>query len=197
MEIDSMNEVLKLFEAGAFGEGMTRLRWLLWEKRTKLNPEDWKAYVAQEVLSHPIRAWIHQDPLTYRAFTWPRGYPGDAMTLDYIYGCGPAPACANAAAAAIFQYTTQFGAALAVRNRRELLARLIDQTAERVLQPRILSLAAGHLREIELSHAAQRCAIGEFVALDQDQESLQTISQDYADLGVTPIHGTIRQILSG
>src|SRR5262249_38418269 len=33
---------------------------------------------------------LHQDPFTYRAFSKPRGYAGDAVMMDYIYGLGDA-----------------------------------------------------------------------------------------------------------
>jgi len=29
---------------------------------------------------------VHADPLTYRAFSKPRGYAGDAVMMDHIYG---------------------------------------------------------------------------------------------------------------
>ena len=41
-------------------------------------------------LNHPIRDLLHQDPFTYRAFAKPRGYAGDAVMMDYIYGLGEA-----------------------------------------------------------------------------------------------------------
>lgn len=46
---------------------------------------------AQRCLSHFLRGLLHQDPFTYRAFSKPRGYAGDAVMTDYIYGLGSLP----------------------------------------------------------------------------------------------------------
>ena len=53
--------------------------------RRREAPAEWPAYGC-ECLSYPLRELLHQDPFTYRAFSKPRGYAGDAVTMDYIYG---------------------------------------------------------------------------------------------------------------
>ena len=58
-------------------------------------------------LDHPLRDLLHQDPFTYRAFSKPRGYAGDAVMMDYIYGLGEARQAARQATPlgrAIFRY---------------------------------------------------------------------------------------------
>ena len=50
-------------------------------------PEAWPEF-ARACLDHPLRRLLHQDPFTYRAFSKPRGYAGDAVMMDYIYGLG-------------------------------------------------------------------------------------------------------------
>ena len=52
-------------------------------------PEGWPEY-ARLCLSYPLRGLVHQDPFTYRALSKPRGYAGDAVMMDYIYGLGEA-----------------------------------------------------------------------------------------------------------
>ena len=42
--------------------------------------------------SHPVRDLLLMDPFTYRAYSKPRGYAGDAVMMDYIYGLGEMPA---------------------------------------------------------------------------------------------------------
>ena len=69
--------------------------------------------------------------------------------------------------------------AKAVRYRRRLLAGLIDRVAKRG-SAGVLAIAAGHLREVELSSAVQSGALREFVALDQDENSLALVDRDYA-----------------
>src|SRR5262245_3385575 len=46
-------------------------------------PEIWPSY-AKACLDHSIRDLLHQDPFTYRAYSKPRGYAGDAVMMDYI-----------------------------------------------------------------------------------------------------------------
>jgi extracellular factor (EF) 3-hydroxypalmitic acid methyl ester biosynthesis protein len=161
-------------------------------------PEGWPEY-ARSCLSHPVRGPLHQDPFTYRAFAKPRGYAGDAVMMDYIYGLGEAESAARNASPlgrAIFQYMGTRPSAKAVRYRRRLLATLIDRMAERGGST-VLAIAAGHLREIGLSAAAQSGELQEFVAFDQDESSLAVVAHDYAHLGVRTMAGSVRQILAG
>src|SRR5262245_61749836 len=74
--------------------------------RREDEPETWPAY-ARECLNHRICNLLHQDPFTYRAFSKPRGYAGDAVMMDYIYRMGEAKEAAREATPlgrAIFQY---------------------------------------------------------------------------------------------
>src|SRR3954449_365120 len=99
--------------------------------RREDEPESWPA-AAQMCLNHELRRLLHQDPFTYRAFSKPRGYAGDAVMMDYIYGLGEASTAARSATPlgrAIFAHMSTRPSACAVRYRRRLLARLIDDTA--------------------------------------------------------------------
>jgi extracellular factor (EF) 3-hydroxypalmitic acid methyl ester biosynthesis protein len=167
-------------------------------ERREEEPEDWPAY-ARACLNHPVAGLLHQDPFTNRAFSRPRGYAGDAVMMDYIYGLGEAGEAARNATPlgrAIFQYMDTRPSAKAVRYRRRLIAGLIDRVGERE-GARVLSVAAGHLREVEYSSAVQTGRLQEFVALDQDEASLAVVTRDYAHLGIQPLPGSVRQILSG
>jgi len=97
---------------------------------------------------------------------------------------------------AIFQYMDSRPSAQAVRHRRRLLADLIDRTAKRG-DATVLAIAAGHLREAELSAAVQSGAVHEFVALDQDESSLAVVDRDYSRIGIRTLPGSVRQILAG
>jgi len=166
--------------------------------RREEEPQDWPAY-AHDCLSHPICSLLHQDPFTYRAFAKPRGYAGDAVMMDYIYGLGEAGEAdrnATPLGRTIFQYMGTRPSAKGVRYRRQLIADLIDQVAGRGAAS-VLAIAAGHLREVELSDAVQTGRIQEFVAFDQDEASLAVVARDYAHLGVRTMPGSVRQILAG
>ncbi len=166
--------------------------------RREVDPEAWPAF-AGACLHHPLQRLLHQDPFTYRAFSKPRGYAGDAVMMDYIYGLGEASTAAHRATPlgrAIFAHMSTRPSACAVRYRRRLLAGLIDRTASRGGDT-VFALAAGHLREVELSSAVQNGEITSFVAMDQDTESLAVVARDYARLGVSAVSGSVRHLLSG
>jgi hypothetical protein len=160
--------------------------------------EGWTEFT-RACLNHPLRRLLHQDPFTYRAFSKPRGYAGDAVMMDYIYGLGEASTAARSATPlgrAIFAHMGTRPSARAVRYRRRLLAGLIDRTASRGGDA-VFALAAGHLREVELSRAVQNGQIARFVAMDQDEASLSVVAGDYARLGLSAVAGSVRDILSG
>jgi hypothetical protein len=193
-ELDIVNEGL---QAGRIARPLDELFDGLLERREQA-PQDWPAY-AQSCLSHPVCSLPHQDPFAYRAFAKPRGYAGDAVMMDYIYGlgeAGPAAREATPLGRAIFQYMDTRPSAKAVRYRRRLIADLIDHVADQGGSS-VLAIAAGHLREFELSAAVQTGKLQEFVVFDQDEASLSVVARDYAHLGVWDVPGSVRHILAG
>ena len=159
--LDIVNEQL---QAGQIATALDELFDDLLARREE-EPADWPGY-AHSCLDHPVRSLLHQDPFTYRAFSKPRGYAGDAVMMDYIYGLGEAVQAARDATPlgrAIFQYMGTRPSGRGVRARRRLLAELIDRTAASG-GSRVLAIAAGHLREVELSAAARSGLLEEFVA---------------------------------
>lgn len=161
-------------------------------------PGTWPEY-ARNCLNHPVRHLLHQDPFTYRAFSKPRGYAGDAVMMDYIYGLGEAGRAARETTPlgrAIFNHMATRPSARAVRYRRRLLADLIDRTASRG-GTHVFALAAGHLREVEISEAVRKRQFEDFVAMDQDEASLAVVARDYGAVGVRTMSGSVRQLLTG
>ena len=194
-ELDWIHDQLQAGQiAPALGELFETLR-----ARCVSEPEAWPHY-ARACLSHPVCRLLYQDPFTGRAFSKPRGYAGDAVMMDYIYSMGEAAqamAEATPLGRAIFDFFDIGSAAKAgVRHRRQLLARFIDRSASRGGK-RVLAIASGHLREVELSEAVRCGALEEFVALDQDEASLAVVAHDYAHLGIRAVPGSVRQILAG
>src|SRR6202050_5574914 len=172
--LDSVNDAL---QSGRIARTLDGLFDNLKDRREE-EPQDWAA-IGRDCLSHPVSSLLHQDPLTSGAFAMPRGYAGDAVMMDYIYGLGEAGEAARTATRlgrAIFQYIDTRPSAKAVRYRRQLIAGLIDQAASGK-QARVLAVAAGHLREVELSSAVQNGQLEEFVALDQDEASLALVAR--------------------
>jgi SAM-dependent methyltransferase len=166
----------------------------LLEIRKTCADEAWDREIKPACLSHPLREMVHQDPYTYRAYAKPRGYAGDAVMIDYIYAGRP-PVGTTVLGEKIFSYTTGCSNGQSVRARRDRIAALIDEVAGLQRKPRILSVACGHLREVERCTALWDGQVEEFIALDQDAETLGVVERDYGKIGVRPIRMTIRELL--
>src|SRR5262249_1235250 len=128
------------------------------------------------------------------AFMKPRGYPGDAELLDLIYGDTPFTGEMTRLGALIHGVAPSQQSCRSVRERREILAKLIDRTAAEHRLPRILSLACGHLREAQRSDAVKNGAVGEIVAVDQDALSL-SVARESNGAVITPVKASIRRFL--
>jgi hypothetical protein len=164
--------------------------------RRRWSPDVWRRFCKETAKKHPLRPFLHQCPFTRRAWERPRGYAGDAVLIDYLYMDRASDELH--AGREIYRYMHQQPSSLSVRERRELLARAIDETAERVPDgARILSVACGHLREAELSRAVAERRVGELIAFDQDALSLAEISHHNPHGVVKPLCGSVRALLSG
>ncbi len=135
-----------------------------------------------------------QDPYTHRAFTKPRGYAGDAVMLDYNYTGTPPPAT-TPIGAKVFSGSTGSPTGQSVVERRSFIAQKIDTLSQEIHQSRILSIACGHLREAQQSTALRQRAIGEYVALDQDRESLAVVENEQSEFGVRALDASILTLL--
>jgi len=165
----------------------------------KLNSSDeqWQDLI-QICRRHRLKDLFHQDPFTYRAFSKPRNYPGDAELIDYIYGPEeqwPAPE-ASPLGRSIFNCTIAEPAPEGVRARRGFVADVIDRLAAETTMPHVFSIAAGHLREANLSGAVKRKKLGRLVALDNDPISLEEIRRCYSRYGVETVQDGIRRLLT-
>lgn len=190
-----MDIALELIESGQGRAALEMLVWDLNETRKSMSSAAWGLF-AKWAITHPIARYLHADPFTYRAFSKPRGYAGDAVMMDYIYGFDrPDP---PDAIREIARMTTDDGCSpQAVRYRRQVLADAIDAMV--VLRGRnidVTALAAGHLREVSLSTAAQQGLVT-VTAIDQDEASLEVVAREYASCGAHPVVGSVRSILAG
>lgn len=167
--------------------------------RLQTSPAVWDAFVS-EVRRHPVCQAIHEEPFTRRAFDKPRGYAGDAPMLDLVYQDVRSDAIAEGALSRrgrrLHEWVVEQPACQSVKRRRDLLAALIDQEVERHGAKRILSVACGHLREAQRSFAVGTKRVEEFVALDQDAESLATVECEQRRTNVRPVKASIRRLLA-
>jgi SAM-dependent methyltransferase len=166
--------------------------------RSHSSTEEWKQFVTQ-YREHAVSQFFLQDPLTRRAFEKPRGYAGDPVMIDFVYNHDKvATPCARPTEISEIlncELNRIVQASHAVRERKRILTRKINQTAERVANPYILSVACGHLREALDSVVVQNRKIGKFVAMDQDKAALSVVSELIKDFGET-IHASLIEIIS-
>src|SRR5262245_1754248 len=108
------------------------------ERKMRSTSAEWSAFV-RIARSHPLTQLLHLDPFTYRAFSKPRGYAGDAEMMDFIYGREEqwAPPPAEQIGQQVFNYTTLAPASDGVRARRAFVASRIDRLAEERNRPHI------------------------------------------------------------
>lgn len=199
IDVKVLDYAHKKLQEGQVADGLRELFPVLRARRVKSSDPEWAQYV-EVCLRHPLRQLLHQDPFTFRAFSKPRGYAGDAVLLDYIYGREegwPVPEATTELGKQIFDYITGGCAACeAVRARRGHIADLVDALSEEIGKPHILSVAAGHLREALLCSTIKRRRFGRYVALDSDQQSLDEVARVHAGHGVETCNVTIRQLLT-
>jgi len=152
--------------------------------------------LTQAVREHPVFSACLQDPYTHRAFAKPRGYAGDAVMLDFVYG-GVPPAGTSEAGATVFSVTTRGPMGLSVLYRRSLLKAYIDDVVATTPGFRILSVASGHCRELEGSLLLEGEFSGDFLALDQDASCCDRVAADYPHPSVRSEPCTVRALIGG
>lgn len=176
---------------------VARLAGELHELRRSVPPQVWRSLIpfAQQ---HAITHYLFQDPLTHWSFTKPRGYSGDAGLLDLYYKHPSAAHLLNDCTELgreIYAYTSEVPACAGGRERREILARHVDEAAAAVGGAEILAVAAGHLRESELTQNLATGKISRWVALDQDPVSVGVVTRDYGTSVIEPMIGSVLGLL--
>ncbi|MBX4907841.1 MULTISPECIES: class I SAM-dependent methyltransferase [Rhizobium] len=195
-----INIAMQRFGAGKDLPGA--VKWLigqLHDVRQKFGAAVWQKLIPF-IQAHPSAKILQQCPFTRWSFEKPRGYSGDAGLIDFIYGH---PAVAEQVARStllgldIFEYTINAPGPVAVRERRDILTRYVDDTAARTgSDTEVLAIAAGHLREAETSKALAEGRLKRWVALDQDPQSIGSIASQFHGTSVEPIDGSVRGLLA-
>lgn len=140
---------------------------------------------------------MQEEPATNWSARKPRDYSGDAHLMDFLYKL---PAVrdgvlrASARGRALHAMVVSSRAPVAVQERRRLLSRLLDQTAERVTRAEVLVVAAGHLREVEF--AASIDTLRRLMVLDQDPASMAEVTRAYgARAPIYPITASVGRMM--
>ena len=151
--------------------------WKCLRRQREFLPDQWQAF-ARSCRKHELHSFLLEDPLTRRAFVKPRGYAGDAVMLDFIYGHNQIQdlvAQSSEIGVRLLTYTAGgSSAARAVRWRCARAAQEIEAAAIRRTPARVLAVACGHLREMELVHPELRRRL-ELTAIDVDDQSLEIV----------------------
>lgn len=142
--------------------------------------------------NHPLHRQLLDDPFTRRAFEKPRGYAGDAVMLDYIYR--PTEFQTSGFGHVIHHATTAAGAAKSIRWRRSHLAGRLLEGMESNDQLRVLSVASGHLRELDIVSIATSNRNLQILALDQDKDSLEEAVRCYPNFAIHPLNHSISHL---
>jgi extracellular factor (EF) 3-hydroxypalmitic acid methyl ester biosynthesis protein len=194
-ETVALDAALVEIDRGDGGAALEKLRSALATLRSRATPERWSEVVLA-ARRHPLCKVLHEDPFTLRCYAKPRGYPGDAVALDYVLNARPG-GTPEARVAQVHQYMTQGAFARALRFRRDYFARMIDEAASSHREPiRVFAAGAGHLRELGAARAGREGRIGRFVAFDNDPQNLDVVRRDHGAL-VEPRQGSLRQLVEG
>ena len=81
-----MDKAFEMIQQDDVLSGMRHLVDDLHLTRSRLAQPEWESFAKVWAMSHPIREIVHLCPMTRRSFDKPRGYAGDAVMLDHIYG---------------------------------------------------------------------------------------------------------------
>jgi len=174
-----------------------RLAGRLHKLRRQVAPAVWQKLVplAQQ---HRVAEYLIQDPFTRWSVEKPRGYSGDAGLLDIYYKHPSADemvASSTPLGQEIYAYTSEAASSAAGRERRNILAKTVDETARRVGNAEVLAIACGHLREAELSEALSQEKLKRWIGLDQDPVSVDIVNRDFAGTVVKAVEGSVRGLL--
>ncbi|MCO6057722.1 class I SAM-dependent methyltransferase [Pseudomonas sp. MOB-449] len=125
---------------------------------------------------------------------------GNALLLDYLYGVESDALrdLPEERTRQLFDFATSAQAARALRCRRRMLARALDESCQRAGKAaRLLCISGGHFREAELSRELRHGRFGEMRVFDDDPARLETVRKSYGALGVHTQQGSLEQLLAG
>jgi hypothetical protein len=136
--------------------------------------DDWRAFTQKSALLRKWRYFLSLDPYTRWGLLKPRGYPGDATLMDFVYGhpsIRQDVVSAGPMGEAIYRHTSGAASSASARLRIQLIAKEIASTAK--AGPfTVASYASGHARELEQLPAEVAKQVSLFMAIDVDDQSL-------------------------
>jgi SAM-dependent methyltransferase len=138
-----------------------------------------RSHILPEIQS--IRALHGRSPFVHRLQSWPRGYPGDFETVEWMCD-GRNHAVAGTLAWGIEQYALQSPIAQQHRNKVAIQARTILSTVLERPAARVASIGCGGCRDLRLIQTFVPARSGHFVLVDADAEALRFAQQHLGPL---------------
>jgi extracellular factor (EF) 3-hydroxypalmitic acid methyl ester biosynthesis protein len=138
---------------------------------------------------HPLHGLLLEDPFTAQGFLKPRGQAADGPMLDYIYR--PRYLALSETGEAVHFVMTNLGAAQSIMRRRDRFAKAIAQTVRGTRNARILSVANGHLRELDTARRLLDRRDFQLLALDADGAALREAVNANPDVNIVPLEQPI------
>lgn len=158
------------------------------EVRAAVDHHDWKRSVRSSEIIRRWRYFLSIDPYTRWGLLKPRGYPGDATLMDFAYGHSSLTAeieDSGSLAKAIYAHTFAAKQSGSARLRMALIGETISKLADNKPGLKILSLASGYARELEIIPDKTRDKISCFTAIDAD---LASLARSKISAGTIPFH---------
>ena len=168
--------------------------------RSALPPETWRARVRSDPSIRRWRYFLTQDPYTRWGLLKPRGYPGDALLMDFAYDHLSIQEHVQAAGdigREIYCHTMSAAQSASARLRLSLIGAMIEHRIAAEGSVTINAFASGHAREIEQISTSALSSIKRFCAIDLDAESLRIASDVVgADVFIAVRRNVIKDDLS-
>ncbi len=160
--------------------------------------DEWRA-LAQDVRGHALFEHAMQEPVTQRAYSKPRGYAGDAVTMDLLYHQPGTDHVQDDIAPhhRLSRLLLSQAPAVGVRERRLSMGRALSRLADTSSGAEVLSVACGHMREVRMTQRGCGGNLGRVVGLDQDGKSLREVRRSLCDLPVDTVEKPVRELLRG
>ena len=197
-DVAFLDIAMEKIQDGQVEEGMYELVSELTTLYITTSSSAWDHLLNNVLLQHPIHNLLLQDPLTYRSFTKPRGYAGDAELIDMIYFPQATDLSdVSSIGKEIYRYNTRSALSRTLRKRMKLTADYLDDFARQRQNIDVLSVASGHSRELKYSEAMKNGEVGRYVALDNDEASLEFMKNEYQDMNLEAAPLCISDIIKG
>jgi SAM-dependent methyltransferase len=145
----------------------------------------------------PVRALHARSPFVHRLQAWPRGYPGDFETVEWLCDARNR-AAAGTVPWAIEQCSLQSPLAQQHRNKVGLQARAILKALVAKPTARIASIGCGGCRDLSMVQDYIPADHGRFVLVDADADALAFARErlDQLDGRCTFINGRVPRVLT-